>query len=90
MSFKFYADFESVLKRVQETSRDSNSSYTEKYQKHIPCNFTYKIVYIDDTFSKVVVLSRGKNAVNRFIAAVLNECGHCRRVIKITLTKVLS
>ena len=52
--FKIYADFECILsatssKRVK--SRDKNNgSYTEKYQDHSPCSFTY------------VVLYRGKNA----------------------------
>ena len=58
--FKIYADFESVLKRVKSNDRNSNTSYTEKYQKHIPCSFAYKVVCIDDKFSKPVVLYRGK------------------------------
>ena len=41
----------------------SDTSYTEKYQDHIPCSFAYKIVCVDDIFSKPVVLYRGKNAV---------------------------
>ena len=58
--FKIYADFESVLKRVKSNDRNSNTSYTEKYQKHIPCSFAYQVVCIDDKFSKPVVLYRGK------------------------------
>ena len=48
VSFKIYADFESVL--------NGNASYTEKYQEHIPCSFAYKVVCIDDKFSKPVAL----------------------------------
>ena len=36
------------------------TSYTEKYQDHIPCRFAYKVACIDDKFSKPVVLYRGK------------------------------
>ena len=35
------------------------------YQSHIPCSFAYKVVCIDDKFSKPSVLYRGKNAVNK-------------------------
>ena len=33
----------------------------KKYQAHIPCIFAYKVVFIDDRFSKQVVLYGGKN-----------------------------
>ena len=60
--FKIYADFECILKKVESDiiERDSNSSYTKKYQDHIPCSFPYKVVCIDNKFSKKVVLYRGK------------------------------
>ena len=32
----------------------------KKYQKHIPCGFTFKVTCVDDKFSKLVVLYRGK------------------------------
>ena len=37
--FKIYADFESILKKVKSdiSESDSNSSYTKKFQDHIPC-----------------------------------------------------
>ena len=51
----------------------NNTSYTEKYQKYISCNFANKVICIDDQFSKSVVLYRSKNAVYRFIVAILEE-----------------
>ena len=39
-------------------------------------------MFIDDRFSKPVVFYRGKNAVNKFIATILNEYRCCRAVIK--------
>ena len=44
LPFKIYADFESVLKGVRSSDRNNNTSYTEKYQAHIPCSFAYKVV----------------------------------------------
>ena len=57
--FKIYADFECILKRVRGSHRN-NGSYTEKYQDHIPCSFVYKVVCVDNKFSKKVVLYRRK------------------------------
>ena len=38
ISPKIYAGFEAVLKGVNSSDKN-NSSYTEKYQDHIPCSF---------------------------------------------------
>ena len=81
MPFKIYVDFESVLKGVRDSQRN-NTSYTKKYQRHIPCSFAYKVACIDDKFSKPVVLYRGKNAINRFIEAILEKYDYCKKVIK--------
>ena len=56
---KIYADFECNVKRVRSSDRSDNALYTKKYQKHIPCSFAYKVVCVDDKFSKPVVLYRG-------------------------------
>ena len=79
--FKIYADFECILKEV-ESSDKNNGSYREKYQNHIPCSFAYKVVCIDNKLSKKVVLYRGKNAVYRFIKAILEEYDDCKKMIK--------
>ena len=60
VSFKIYADFESILKGSWRDNRGNNASYAKKYQRHIPCSFAYKVLCIDDRFSKTVVLYRGK------------------------------
>ena len=56
----------------------------KKYQDHILCSFVYKVVCIDNKFSKRVVLYRGKNAAYRFIEAILEECDYCKKMIKKT------
>ena len=66
-----------------------NSSYTGKYEAHIPCSFAYNVVCIDDRFSKLVVLYRGKDAVNKFVEAILKEYDYYRKVIKKHLNKNL-
>ena len=56
MPFNIYAGFQSVLGGVRCSSGNNNTSYTEKYQENIPCSFAYKVFFIDDKFSKLVVL----------------------------------
>ena len=80
--FKIYADFESVLKEVHSNDNDNNASYTKEYQKQIPCSFAQKFVCTDDRFSKKIVLYRGKDAVNKFVEAILKENEYCRKMIK--------
>ena len=46
--FKIYADFERNLRGVEYYE----GSYTKKYQDHIPCSFSHKVVCIDDRFTK--------------------------------------
>ena len=82
--FKIYADFECILKEtgVSEEIIDENISYTKKYQNHIPCGFAYKVVCIDDRFTKDIVIYRGKDCVNKFITKMLEEYEYCSNVIK--------
>ena len=36
-----YAELECILKKVECDSIKNTSSYTEKYQSHVPCSFAY-------------------------------------------------
>ena len=54
----------------------------KKFIKHIPCSFVYKVVCIDDKFSKPVILYRGKNAANKFFETILKEYEYCKKIIK--------
>ena len=57
-------------------------SYTSKYQDHIPCSFTYKLVCVNDKFSKDIVLYRGKNVVYKFIQSIFREYAYFKSVMK--------
>ena len=76
--FKIYADFKCNLKKV----KCNEGSYTEKYQEHIPCSFAYKIVCIDDKFTKPTIIYRGANAAYEFIKAILEEYKYCKKLIE--------
>ena len=42
--FGIYADFESLIKPMDNCDPDPNKSYTKKYQKHEPISFSYYIL----------------------------------------------
>ena len=48
-------------------------SCSKKYQDHILCSFAYKLVCVDDKFSKSIVVFRGKIAGSEFIKTILKE-----------------
>ena len=74
--FKIYADFECILKNIDSDIIDpKNSSYTRKYQYHIPCGFAYKLVCVDDKFSKKLFCTEEKmlltNLLNQFLMSTI-------------------
>ena len=76
--FKIYADFEFNLEGV-EIYEDS---YSKKYQDHDPCSFAYKVVCIEDKFSKPIDVFRGENATYEFIKAILGGYEYCKKTLK--------
>ena len=67
--FKIHADFECNLKGVESYE----GSYPKKDQNHVPCSFAYKVVSIDDSFTKPIGAYRAENAAYKFIKAILKE-----------------
>ena len=69
LPFKTYADFEYNLESVESYE----GFYSKKYQDHVPCSFAYKVVCIDNEFTKPIVVFRDENATYEFIKAILND-----------------
>ena len=59
-----------------------DGSYSKKYQDHVPCSFAYKLVCVDDKFSKSIVVFRGENAANEVYKAILKEYQFRKKVVK--------
>ena len=57
-------------------------SCTKKYHDHVPCSYAFKVVCIDNRFSKPVVVYRGENAAYEFIKAILKEYKYCKNIMK--------
>ena len=53
----------------------------KKYQDHILCNFAYKVVCIDNRFTKPIIVYRGENAAYEFIKAILKEYKYCKKIM---------
>ena len=83
--FKIYADFECNLKNVE----CYEGTYTKKYHEHVPCSYAYKVVCVDDRFSKPIVVYRGINAAYEFIKSILKEYKYCKKVVKDQFNKKL-
>ena len=87
MSFTVYADFECNVQKIKSTEKSSDrrdkTSYTKKYQEHIPCNYAYNVVCVEDKLSKPIFLYRRKNTVSKFIKTILEECDCCKKKKKI-------
>ena len=83
--FKIYADFECNLKNAE----CYEGTYTKKYHEHVPCSYAYKVVCIDDRFSKPIVVCRGENTAYKFIKAILEELKYCKKVMKDQFNKNL-
>ena len=54
---------------------------TQKYQDHIPCSFAYKVVSVDDRFTKEIAVYRGENTAYKFFKAIPEEYKYCKKVI---------
>ena len=51
--------------------------YTNKHQKHIACNYGFKLVCVDDKFSKPFKTYLGEDAVDNFINSMIEESEFC-------------
>ena len=61
----------------------------KKYYEHVPCSYAYKVVCIDDKYSKSIVVYRGVNAAYEFIRSILKEHKYCKRIMKDQFNKNL-
>ena len=76
--------FESNLKSENNRKENLNEPYTNKYQKHIICSYGYKLVSVNDKFSKPFNTYLGKDAVYNFINSMMEESKYCNEVMKKT------
>ena len=57
-------------------------SYSKNYQDHVPRSFAYKLICVDDEFTKPIDVFRGENAAYKFIETILKEYEYWRKLMK--------
>ena len=87
--FIIYADFGSILVPENIEEQNPKESYTNKYQKKTTCSYGYKLVYVDDNFSKHFKTYLGKYSVYNFIISVIETSKYCSDVMKKHFNKEL-
>ncbi len=71
--FAIYADFESLTAKVNSAQPNPENSFTEKYQHHQPCGFSYIVISDHEKYSKPPVVYCGKDAVDKFLECLEEE-----------------
>ena len=71
--FMIYADFESILVPEDNGKQNPNESCNNKYWEHIACSYGYKLVCVDDKFSKTFKSYLGEDAAYNFIISMIEE-----------------
>ena len=83
--FIIYVDFENILVPKDHEKQSPNKPYS-KYQKHVACSYGYKLVCVDNKFSKPFKSYLGKDAVYNFIVfnfiCMIQESKYCSDVMK--------
>ena len=69
--------------------QNPEDSYTSKYQKYVACSYGYKLVCVDDKFSKDFKTYFGEDAVYNFIDSMIEESKYCSQVMKNHFNKEL-
>ena len=91
LPFTIYADFESVTEKIKTCQPSNQKSYTEKYQIHTACSFSYKVVcHYDIKYSKPEVIFRGNDAAYKFLASLFLEVHNLKKVIRENFNKPLN
>ena len=87
--FMIYTDFENILVPEDDGKQNLNQPYTNKYQKHVGCSYGYKLIIVDDKFSKPFKSYLDEDVVYNFISSVIDENKYCSDMMKEHFNKEL-
>ena len=71
---------------MSEDNRKQNPDepYTNNFEKHVACSYGYKLVCVDEKFSKPFKSCLGDDAVCSFVNSMIEESIYSSDVIKKT------
>jgi hypothetical protein len=79
--FVIYFDFEALTTKIEGVNPNPNlGSYTNKYQNHIACGASYKVVSIDPSYNKEFIF-RGENANDELLKSLLETQNEILEII---------
>ena len=84
-----HADFEIILVPEDDENQSPEESYTDKYKKYAACRYGYKLVCVDNKFSKSFKPYLGEDAFCNFINNMIEESNCCTDIIKKYFNKEL-
>ena len=84
-----YANFETILVPEDNGKQNLEESYRNKYQNHFAWSYGYKLVCVDDKFSKPFKTYLGKDAASNFINNMIEESKQRTEVTKKHFNKEL-
>ena len=88
--FMIYEDLERILVPEDKGKQNPYKSYTKNIkQKHVAFRYGYKLVCVDDKFSKPFKLYSGEDTVYNFINSMIEESKYCSEVTKKHFNKEL-
>ena len=76
------ADFKSILIPENNGKQNLHESYTNKHQNHVGRSYCYKLVCVDDQFSKPFKSYLCHYVVHKFLTAMVKESKYCSRAMK--------
>ena len=77
-----YADFESIFVTEGSENQSPEESYMNKHQKHVACSYGYKLVCVDDKFSKPFKSYLDQHGVYNFINSMTEEIKYHTNIMK--------
>ena len=80
--FMIYAYFESILVLRDNRKPNPNESYVNKYEKNVACSYGYKLVCVDDKFSKPFKSYLDEDVVYNFISRMIEASKYYSDVMK--------
>ena len=86
---RIYAEFESIIVPENNGKHNLKESYTNIYQKHVACIYGYKLICVDDKFSKPFKSYLNEDAVYNFISSMIKGSKYCSDVMKKHFNKEL-
>ena len=88
--FMIYEDLERILVPEDKGKQNPYESYTKNIkQKHVAFRYGYKLVCVDDKFSKPFKSYSGEDTVYNFINSMTEKSMYCSEVMKKHFNKEL-